>query len=75
MKRGGKVRVDLSNKSAEIRPDGGGPAYLYGPGVTRRNVEPAIAKDGWKLKDGTNWELMDPPDGFERDVEQDGSEQ
>ncbi len=67
----GRVKVDLSNQSATVWPRGGGSPYTYAPGVTRRNVEQAIGKDGWCLDENSDWELMNPPDGFERDVEKD----
>lgn len=71
--RKGRLDVDLSNQTAKITPNDGGTVSMWGPGVTRRNAEETIAGDGWRPIEGSEWELMDPPDGFARDVEQDGS--
>lgn len=68
MTRRGRVVVDLGNGSATVVDSAGKHAGTWS-GVTRRDTDVAIAKNGWRR--ASEFEISPADNGFTADVERD----
>lgn len=62
------LRLDYTNKSAQIIDRTGGCVAIYSHLGGRDAAVARVAEDGWHLAPGGQWNVTTPPDGREHPV-------
>jgi outer membrane lipoprotein-sorting protein len=62
------VRVDYTNKSAQVIDHAGRTVWIYGPGIVRHTLNEHLRRDGWVLTRRGTWTVSPVPDGRDHPV-------